>query len=131
MAFARIFLVVTVRGIILISKETPEEYIKYLEERDYDFHIVGKKHIDLEKSLELIYKDYNVKTILTDTGRILGNLLLKRGLVSEISLLVHPVIVGNNAYNIFSNINTNIHLKLVKNKILDKGYIWTVYKVED
>ncbi|MFC1786956.1 dihydrofolate reductase family protein [Halobacteriota archaeon] len=116
--------------IILTSKATPKEYIKYLEARDYDHHIVGSKHVDLEKSLELLYKNYNVKTILTDTGKILGNLLLNRGLVKEISLLIHPVIVGDKPYNIFDNIDKNIHLKLLKNEILEKGYVWLVYKVD-
>jgi len=31
---------------------------------------------------------------LTDTGKILGNLLIKQGFASELSLLIHPVIVG-------------------------------------
>ena len=70
--------------ILLVSEETPKGYVRYLDERDYDHHLVGNRHIDLEKSLELLSDKYNVKTILTDTGRILGNLLLKRGFVKEL-----------------------------------------------
>jgi len=115
--------------IVLISEETPKDYIDYLRERDYDFHAVGKKHVDLEKSLQLLAKRYGVKKILADTGRILSNLLLNQGLVAEISLLIHPVIVGNKAYNIFSNVNNGINLKLRKKETMDKGYVWLVYKV--
>ena len=114
--------------IILISKVTPKDYIHYLKERNYDNHVVGSSQDDLEKALELLAKNYNLKTILTDTGKILGNILINRGLVKEISLLIHPVIVGKNAYTIFSNINPNIKLKLLKNEILNEGYIWSVYK---
>lgn len=117
--------------IVLISESTHKEYIKHLEERNYSYHIVGKNHIDLKKSIDLLSNKYKVKTILTDTGRILGNLLLNQGFVSEISLLVHPVIVGNKAYNMFSNVNKNITLKLHKKEALDKGYVWLVYKVEN
>ena len=40
--------------IILISKETPKEYIKYLKNRNYDYHVLGRKKIDLEKSLKFL-----------------------------------------------------------------------------
>lgn len=117
--------------IVLISESTQKEYIKHLEKRNYSYHIVGKNHTDLKKSIDLLSNKYKVKTILTDTGRILGNLLLNQGFVSEISLLVHPIIVGNKAYNMFSNVNKNITLKLHKKEALDKGYVWLVYKVEN
>jgi len=115
--------------IVLISKETPKNYIDYLKERDYDFHIVGKDHVNLKKSLELMYKKYNIKTILTDCGRILSNLLLNKHLVDEISLLIHPEIVGDKSYNIFDNVKKEIMLKLLKNEILNESYIWLVYRV--
>jgi 2,5-diamino-6-(ribosylamino)-4(3H)-pyrimidinone 5'-phosphate reductase len=115
--------------VVLISKETSENYIKYLKERDYDFHIVGKEHVNLNKSLELLLKKYKIKTILTDCGRVLGNLLFNQDLVDEISLLIHPVIVGDKSYNIFNNIDKKTQLKLLKNEILNEDYIWLVYKV--
>lgn len=114
--------------ILLVSEETPAEYIKHLEERNYDYHVVGKKHVDLEKALELLSAKYGVKKVLADTGRVLGNLLLNQGLASEISLLIHPVIVGNKSYNMFSNVSKAISLKLDKTEILDKGYVWLVYR---
>ena len=117
--------------IVLISERTPEEYVRHLKERQYDYHVVGKRHIDLKKSLELLSEKYKVRTILADTGRILGNLLLNLGFVSEISLLVHPVIVGNKSYNMFSNVNKNVKLKLHKNETLEKKYLWLVYVVEN
>jgi riboflavin biosynthesis pyrimidine reductase len=67
--------------------------------------------------------------VLADTGRILGNLLLEQGLASELSLLVHPVIVGKGAYTMFGNIGKGISLKLLKQEALGKGYVWLVYKV--
>ena len=115
--------------VLLLSEETPEIYINYLKERDYDFHIVGKEYINLKKSLKLLVKNYNIKNLLTDCGRILGNLLLNQGFVDEISLLIHPVIVGDKSYNIFNNIDKKIKLKLLKNEILGEGYIWLTFKL--
>jgi 2,5-diamino-6-(ribosylamino)-4(3H)-pyrimidinone 5'-phosphate reductase len=116
--------------ILLISEETPKGYRAYLEERNYGYHVVGKKHVDLGKSLELLFKEYNAKTVLTDAGRILVNLLINQEFVSEISLLVHPVIVGYKGYTIFGGIDRTINLKLHKKERLEKGCVWLVYKVE-
>jgi 2,5-diamino-6-(ribosylamino)-4(3H)-pyrimidinone 5'-phosphate reductase len=66
---------------------------------------------------------------LTDCGRILNNLLLNQNLVDEISLLIHPCILGNKSYNIFNNVDKKITLKLLKNEILDEGYIWLTYEI--
>ena len=116
--------------IVLASEKTPKTYLNHLNERNYDYHIVGKDYVNLKKALELLSNKYKVKTILTDTGRILDNLLLNQGFVSEISLLIHPIIVGNKSYNMFSDIDTNLKLKLFKKETLEKQYILLVYKVE-
>jgi len=116
--------------IVLVSETTPAEYVTYLKERNYDCHIVGKKHVDLERALELLSKRYGVKTVLADTGRILGNLLLNQGFVKEISLLIHPLIVGTTAYNMFGIANKNSKLKLCKKETLEKNYVWLVYTLE-
>ena len=115
--------------LVLVSEETPKKYLAHLKERNYDYPIVGKKHVDLEKALELLSTKYGAKKVLADTGQVLGNLLLNEGLASEVSLLIHPVIVGNKSYNIFSNISQAVSLKLDKAEVLGKGYVWLVYTV--
>ena len=40
--------------IVLLSDSTPEEYIEYLKERNYDYHISGKSHVDLKAALEIL-----------------------------------------------------------------------------
>ncbi len=115
--------------VVLISEKTPRAYVEFLKERNYDYHIVGKEHADLKKTLELLAEKYKAKKVLTDTGRVLGNLLLEQGLVSEISLLVHPILVGSKAYPMFSGLNKNLKLKLLKQETFEKGLVWLVYKV--
>ena len=118
--------------VVLVSEETPEDYLAHLRERNYAYHVVGKRYVDLKLALELLSEKYKAKTVLADTGRILSNLLLEQGLVSELSLLVHPVIVGKEkAYTMFGNISKGISLKLLKQEALGKGYVWLVYKVAE
>jgi 2,5-diamino-6-(ribosylamino)-4(3H)-pyrimidinone 5'-phosphate reductase len=116
--------------IVLVSETTPKDYLDHLKERNYTFHVVGKDHIDLEKSLELLSSEYKIKRVLTDTGKILSNLLINQGFVSELSLLLHPIIVGSNSYNIFADVSGNIALSLSKREILSHGYLWLVYKIK-
>jgi len=114
--------------IILISRETPKEYIEYLKERNYDYHVVGNKKVDIEKALDLLSEKYDVSSILVDTGSTLGNILLKKRLVTKISILVHPVIVGSKSHNMFRNIDANIKLKLLSSKTLSDNNILLVYE---
>jgi 2,5-diamino-6-(ribosylamino)-4(3H)-pyrimidinone 5'-phosphate reductase len=117
--------------IVLASEKTPKSYIDHLNERNYDYHIVGHDHVNLKKAFAFLSINYKVNTILTDTGRILGNLLLNQGYVHEISLLVHPIILGSTSYNMFQNIDNTLKVTLVKNEVLENQYIWVIYKVEN
>jgi 2,5-diamino-6-(ribosylamino)-4(3H)-pyrimidinone 5'-phosphate reductase len=116
--------------IVLVSKKTPQWYLRYLEERKYDHYRINSDSVDLRQALSLLSKKYHAKTILTDTGRILGNLLLNQGLVDEISFLVHPVIVGKKSYNMFSEIKKNLSVSLMRCQLLEKQYVWLVYQVK-
>ena len=115
--------------ILLVSNKTPTKYLNYLKEREYDYHIMGEDQVDLRRSLQLLSEKYGVKTVLADTGKILGNLLLNQGLVNEISLLIHPIIVGAKSYNIFGNANSR-KLKLHRKEMLGNNYVWLAYVPE-
>jgi 2,5-diamino-6-(ribosylamino)-4(3H)-pyrimidinone 5'-phosphate reductase len=115
--------------IVLISYSTPEDYIEHLKERNYDYIITGEKKVDLPEALSVLSEKYNVNTVLTDTGMILSNLLINLNLVSEISLLIHPVIFGESSYRIFDNVDKQITLKLLKREEFGNGLIWVVYEI--
>jgi 2,5-diamino-6-(ribosylamino)-4(3H)-pyrimidinone 5'-phosphate reductase len=89
--------------------------------------VVGDVKVDLKKALRLLLDVHGADTVLVDTGRILGNLLIEKGLVSEMSLLVHPVIVGGNGYQMFGPALTSRKMELIRNEKLGKGLVWTVY----
>ncbi len=114
--------------IVLVSEQTPQDYIDYLKERNYDYLVVGKTKVDLKRSLELLSEKYGVKTVLADTGRVLGSILLNDGLVNEVSILVHPTIVGPKTYHMFVG-TKNMNLTLKHNETFDGKYVWLVYDV--
>jgi 2,5-diamino-6-(ribosylamino)-4(3H)-pyrimidinone 5'-phosphate reductase len=114
----------------MVTKQTPKDYIDYLRERNYNYHISGESKVDLKKALEILFTEYAVKTELTDTGRVLNDLLLNKSLVSEISLLIHPLIVGEKAYPMFTEVKERVNLTLEKWEYLDNGYVWLLYKIK-
>jgi len=117
--------------IILASEKTPSSYLKYLEEREYDYIVAGKEHIDYRKALEILAERYNSKTVLTDSGGILNSILIEQGLVSEISIIISPVLVGMRGVRLFRSLGlpSILKLKLLQNKVLDNNYLLLVYKV--
>ena len=117
--------------VVLISNETPRNYIEYLIKRNYDYYTVGEDYVDYHQALNLLAEHYNVKTILTDTGKILNSILLNNGLVDEISLLVHPIIVGEKQYTLFSDISKNIEIELINLEKYSDSKIWVTYKVKN
>jgi len=117
--------------IVLVSATTPQSYIEFLKERYYDFISVGNDHVDYAKALEILYDKYNCKTIRTDSGGILTNILLEQGLVDEISLVVSPCLVGTDIPRVFRSLTPQdkINLELISCDVMENDYISLVYQV--
>lgn len=115
--------------IVLLSESTPVNYLEHLRDRNYLFIIAGKEKVDLNLAIDRLKEKFGIRRILTDTGRILGNILITEGMVNEISLLVHPVIVGEKCYPMFSDVTKNLDLKLFKSETYENGCVWNVYRL--
>jgi len=116
--------------IVLVSDKTPEPYINYLKERNYDFIRAGPDRVDVRKALEIANERYGFKLVVSDSGGILNSILLEQGLVEEISLVLTPEIVGKNGTNLFRGIEkSGIQLELIRNEIVEKKYVHLVYRV--
>ena len=113
--------------IVCVSKKTPPSYIDYLKKRQYSYHVIGDDKVDLEKMMDCISREYQVDTVLVDSGRILGDILLNNGMVSSVSILIHPFLVGEKGYYLFSDISKRIRLKLERSEIIDDEYVWLFY----
>jgi 2,5-diamino-6-(ribosylamino)-4(3H)-pyrimidinone 5'-phosphate reductase len=115
--------------IVLVSESTPKDYLSHLKDRNYDYITAGKKKVDLPEALSVLAEKYEVKIALTDTGMILGNLLINLNLVSEISLLIHPVIMGQSSCSMFDKIEKQLSVRMVKKEEVGNGLIWVVYAI--
>lgn len=116
--------------IVLVSEKTPEPYIDYLKERNYDFIRAGAERVDIRQALEIAGERYGFKLVVSDSGGILNSILLEQGLVEEISLILTPEIIGKNGTNLFRGIEkSGIQLELMRNEIVEKKYVHLVYRV--
>lgn len=132
------------RGFVaLCSQSTPREYLQYLKERHIDCIIAGLDHVDLHAALEELNSRYGVLVVRVDAGGTLNGLLLRQGLVSEVSLLIYPSLVGGEKQSsIFRApdlpvaadqadcLKDVISLKLRKMEQLKGEVVWLRYEVK-
>lgn len=81
-------------GVALIAESTPDEYREYLERGGVEALVCGETHVDYAHALRVLEERHGVRTVRVDSGGTLNGILLRAGLVHEVSLLVHPVVVG-------------------------------------
>jgi 2,5-diamino-6-(ribosylamino)-4(3H)-pyrimidinone 5'-phosphate reductase len=80
--------------VALCSHSTPTTYLDYLQKRHVDSIIAGDDHVDLPAALEELNARYGAKVVRVDSGGTLNGVLLRAGLVDEVSLLISPCLVG-------------------------------------
>ena len=116
--------------IVLVSERTPDPYINYLKERNYDFIRAGADRVDIRQALEIANETYGFKLVISDSGGMLNSILLEHGLVEEISLVLNPEITGKSGTNLFRNLEkSGTQLELIKDEIVEKKYVHLMYRV--
>ncbi|MBP1928819.1 2,5-diamino-6-(ribosylamino)-4(3H)-pyrimidinone 5'-phosphate reductase [Methanolinea mesophila] len=80
--------------IAVCSENTPPEYRTYLAERKIGTIVAGQDRIDIRAALELLNGRYGVTKVRVDSGGTLNSVLLHAGVVTEVSVLIHPYLAG-------------------------------------
>jgi 2,5-diamino-6-(ribosylamino)-4(3H)-pyrimidinone 5'-phosphate reductase len=121
--------------IALCSRSTPETYLDYLKERRIDCIVAGNDHVDLRAALEELNVRHDVQVVRVDSGGTLNGVLLRAGLVDEVSLLIHPCLVGGmTPKSIFrapdlASADGVIQLRLAHVEQLEGELVWLRYEV--
>jgi 2,5-diamino-6-(ribosylamino)-4(3H)-pyrimidinone 5'-phosphate reductase len=119
----------------LCTDATPEEHLKYLGEVGVEALVVGDDRVDLRAALECLADRYGVKTVRVDSGGTLNGVLLRHGLVDEVSVLVSPHLVGGaTAKSLYRAPDLTdsagvIGLRLKGIQQLRDGVVWLRYEV--
>ncbi|MGE5249415.1 MAG: dihydrofolate reductase family protein [Bacteroidota bacterium] len=80
--------------VALCSESTPKSHLAYLDEQQVQYIIAGEDRVDLRCALEELNARYGTRLVRVDSGGILNGVLLRAGLVDEVSVLINPSLVG-------------------------------------
>jgi 2,5-diamino-6-(ribosylamino)-4(3H)-pyrimidinone 5'-phosphate reductase len=122
--------------IILCAHSTPESHLAYLRQQRIEHIITGEDRVDLRAALAELSARYGIKVIRVDSGGILNGVLLRAGLVDEVSVLINPYLVGGTTLrSIFVapdlvSADAVIPLRLIHFKQVKKGTIWLRYEID-
>ena len=120
--------------VVLCSQATPSTYLEYLREHSIDSVTAGDDQVNLPAALEELAARYGTKLIRVDSGGTLNGVLLRAGLVDEVSLLIDPCLVGGTTARSFFRATDLegpedlIPLKLVQFEEVKGGVIWLRYE---
>lgn len=96
---------------------------------DHEELVVGADRVDLVAALEALAAR-GASTVRVDSGGGLGGALLDRGLIDEVSLLVHPVLsVSGKRW--WGGSATTCPLELIASQSYDDGLVWLRYQVRN
>jgi 2,5-diamino-6-(ribosylamino)-4(3H)-pyrimidinone 5'-phosphate reductase len=119
----------------LCSQSTPDTYLDYLQERHVEYIVAGQDRVDLRAALEELNARHGVQLVRVDSGGILNGVLLRAGLVDEVSVLVNPSLVGGTTpRSIFqapdlTSAEGVIKLRLAHVEKMEGDVVWLRYEV--
>ena len=121
--------------VVLCSQTTPQDYVAGLRQMGVDTIIAGDDHVDLAAALEALNARYGIRTVQVDSGGTLNGVLLRAGLVDEISLLISPTLAGGmSPRSIYrapdlASAEGIIPLRLCHLEQLEDDIVWLRYQV--
>ncbi|MDN7024562.1 5-amino-6-(5-phosphoribosylamino)uracil reductase [Methanoculleus sp. FWC-SCC1] len=115
--------------VVLVSETTPEDYLDYLREREYPFIRCGAERVDLPAALRELRERFGVSRVVSDSGSDLNNVLIRDGIADTISLIVHPVVAGDQGKKLLCPVGMRAKLALQKAEALEQGAVHLVYAV--
>lgn len=121
--------------LVLMSEDASKEYLEYLKERNISYIAVGKGQIDLAKSLEILYKEFDIRRLGILGGGHINAGFLQTDLIDEVSMLYGAAIDGREGFACaFDGVPADhIHpwlLKLTSVQKMDDDSVWLRYSTK-
>ena len=87
----------------ICSESTPSEYRTHLDRCGVEYLVAGDERVDFASALTQLAERCHVRRILLDSGGTLNAVLLSADLIDEVSLIISPTLVGDDAETAFLN----------------------------
>jgi len=117
--------------LVLCSRSTPQDYLNFLDESDVKHMIVGYDEVNIATAFEELNIQFGVKSITVHADGIFNSELLKEDLVEELSVYMHPTLVGENNDALYINYaeDQNLDLRLLEMKEMENEVICLKYRI--
>ncbi|MFA5843356.1 MAG: dihydrofolate reductase family protein [Coriobacteriia bacterium] len=116
--------------VALASVSTPATHLAHLSARRVPYLVAGTDRVDLSAALAWLAAEYGVRTVRVESGGALNSALLDAGLVSEVSLLVHPAIADGDALSfVRAPLPDGTRLEATHCEEVAGGLVWLRYRV--
>jgi len=120
---------------VMTSEATPYTYRKFLQENRFTAIQAGVGHVNIRKALEILHEEHGIRTVVTDCGPTLAGVLLEQNLVSELSLIIAPMLLPLtlkaprlfDAYGSQGLRSGGKEWKLIENNTLSEGHVHLRY----
>ena len=90
--------------IVILTENISSQYLETLKSLNISYLFTGKDEIDLRLALEKLYDLFSIKKLLLQGGGITNTYFIKEDLIDELSLVVSPVLSGEEKQpNIFKD----------------------------
>lgn len=90
--------------IVILTENISNQYLETLKLLNISYLFTGKEEIDLKLALEKLYDLFSIKKLLLQGGGITNTYFIKEDLIDELSLVVSPVVSGEEKQpNIFKD----------------------------
>ncbi len=121
------------RIIVLVSDQTPPEYLHHLDRRGIEHLSAGDERVDLAAALRRLSQAHGVRSIRTDSGGALNGALLAAGLVDRIAVIIAPQLGSDPEAQTLIRLPTSsadpYALRLLESEVLDDGALRLEYAI--
>jgi 2,5-diamino-6-(ribosylamino)-4(3H)-pyrimidinone 5'-phosphate reductase len=119
--------------IAVLTERVSSDYLAFLQSKKVSYLFGGKAGIDLDKVLEKLTKEFEIKKLLLEGGGKINGAMLGAGLIDELSFLVAPVADGSvgapTLFDVEAPSWKTCQLELLSTRKVGGGVLWLRYKV--
>lgn len=111
----------------VLSETTSKEVLAYYRKIGVSYIFAGKDDIDLNVALNKLYSIFGIKNLLLEGGSIINGAFERENLIDELSLVVAPIVAGENSKPLFEK-SAMQEFFLLDVKVQPDGSVWLRYR---
>lgn len=94
--------------ICIVSERVTDDYLTMLREKGISYIVSGQSSVNLAEAVELLARQFGIRTLLLEGGGHINGAFLQAGLVDEVSLILVPGIDGRRGIpSVFDGLNSS------------------------